>query len=266
MISPVLAEYSSSMRRRELAAGTIYHRLHTARSWLTHLGALGLDLDGVDRREVERWLDPRPLAARARYTEISNLHMFYVWAQREGLATRDPTVLVERPRLRIGLPRPMPEADVELAVTTAGGELRIMVALMAWAALRCCEVAWLEWGDVDLAAGTLHVTGKGRRERVVPIGARLRAELAALDGTTGPVIGRRITPVRVSQLVNAHLRGCGIEHTAHAFRHRKLTRLCEETGDVLAVQNYAGHASPATTQNYVAVARARVLALALLAD
>lgn len=263
----MLDAYRRALVRRNLAPGSIVKRLSEVRAWLAHLEAVGVEWPDATRAELEEWLDSRPLAARSRYAAISHLHMFYGWAMREGLAERDPTVLIERPRLGTRLPRPMPEVGVDLALSAAGPEVRTMIALMAWAGLRCCEVARLEWADVDLEAGTIHVTGKGSRERVVPIGRRLRAELAGLDDTTGRVVGKIRTAGRVSQIVNEHLRSCGVErHTAHSFRHRKLTRLCEETGDLLAVQQYAGHASVATTQIYVAVAAARVLALAELGD
>jgi len=255
----MLEQYRLAMIRRCLASGTIYKRIRETRAWLEHAGP---DWTVAGRADVETWLDRRPLCARSRYAAISHLHAFYKWAQREGFADRDPTEQIERPRLPAALPRPMPELAVDLALTRATGDVRTMVALMAWAGLRCCEVARLEWSDVDLVAGRMHVTGKGSR------GSRgLRAELAALDGTRGRVVGAVYTPARVSRIVNAHLRACGIErHTAHSFRHRKLTRLCEQTGDVLAVQAYAGHASIATTQNYVQVSDERLRRLGDLDD
>jgi len=260
----MLEQYRRAMERRALAPGTIAKRMSEARAWIRYAG------DGwptAGRADVEAWLDRRPLCARSRYAAISHLHSFYRWAQREGFAGGDPTVQIERPRVAVGLPRPIPELGVELALTTATGGLRTMVALMAWAGLRCCEVARLEWHDVDLHTGTLHVIGKGSRERIIPIGRRLRAELASHNETAGRVVGQVYTPTRVSQMVNRHLRVCGLErHTAHAFRHRKLTRLCEQTGDVLAVQIYAGHASVATTQIYVQVAAARLHALGGIDD
>jgi len=260
----MLQQYRRAMERRSLAPGTIVKRLSEVRAWVTHMGA---GWPAASRADVEDWLDRRPLCARSRYGAISHLHAFYVWARREGFAVQDPTEMIERPRLPLSLPRPMPELAVDVALTTATGELRTMVALMAWAGLRCCEVARLDWTDVDLVAGKLHVTGKGTRDRVIAISRRLRAELAALEGSSGPVVGRVYTPGRVSQLVNGHLRACGIErHTAHSFRHRKLTRLCEQTGDILAVQQYAGHASIATTQGYVHVSDERLRRLGDLED
>ena len=260
----MLAQYRRAMVRRNFAPGTIDKRIGEVRAWLDYAG------DGwvtAGRADIEASLDRRSLSARSRYASISHLHSFYKWAQREGFTAHDPTALIERPRLPAPLPRPMPELAVEVALTTATGEIRTMVALMAWAGLRCCEVAALDWTDVDLIARKMHVTGKGSRDRVIAISPRLRAELAALEGSSGPVIGRVCTPCRVSQLVNEHLRACGIErHTAHSFRHRKLTHLCDQTGDVLAVQHYAGHASVATTQMYVQVSDERMRRLGDLDD
>jgi site-specific recombinase XerD len=263
----MLEQFRQAMEHRNLAAGTIHKRMSEVRAWLAYLDKVGVEWTAAHDGHLEEWLDGRPLGARARTASISHLHMFYAWAMRKRLAGHDPTVLTERPRLPKRLPRPIPEVSVDIALSAATGHVRTMVALMAWAGLRCCEVARLEWSDVDLAAGTLHIVGKGSSERVIGISSLLRAELAALDGTSGLIVGRAYTPCRVSQIVNAHLRACGIErHTAHAFRHRKLTRLCEQTRDLLAVQMYAGHASVATTQVYVKVAAARLQALSDIVD
>jgi integrase/recombinase XerD len=238
------------------------------RSWYAHLEHRGQTIDGAGMVDVDDWLDGRQIAARGRYGLISHLHMFYIWAQRYGHATSDPTALVERPRLERRYPRPARKAAVNMAIDMATPELAAWLALMADAGLRCMEVAGLHWDHVDLEAGVILVRdGKGGHDRIVGIPQRLRARLAALDTTTGLVVGRHLRPGRVSQIVNAYLEARGVEATAHQLRHLYATRLYAATnGNLLAVQHALGHASVTSTQIYAAIDPTRAIAAAQQLD
>jgi site-specific recombinase XerD len=250
------ADWVAAMRRRGLADGTIYKRHHELEHWSAFVGDRWAD---VDRHELERWLDGRPLAARARYSAISHLHAFYTWAIREGLCTADPTILVERPKLPRCLPRPARAALVARAVGDGLTPVELACALMAYGGLRCCEVARLTWDDVE--PGRLWLRGKGDKDRVVPIARPLAVVLAQHDGRVGPIMGRRVTPGRVSQLVCVHLhRLGGGRETAHTLRHAFATRLLALCGDVTVVQVALGHASLATTAIYAQVEPAALTA------
>lgn len=250
------------MRRRALAAGTIEKRMAVVRWWTSYLVAHGgRDLATATSGDVEAFMDSRQRCGpRTRYAIASHLHAFYVWAVRAGIVPSDPTIGVDRPRLPRRLPRPARADGVATVIATAPADMAAAVALMADAGLRCCEVARLRWVDVDLATGVLWVRGKGERDRVVGIPARLARVLAALDTTTGPVLGRVLTPARVSQLVGELLRAGGLDATAHQLRHLYATRLYAATGgDLVSVQHALGHASVATTQIYVAIDPDRAL-------
>lgn len=262
----IAEQYRAAMRRRNLAAGTITSRVNELRRWLDFAGD---EWASADRHLINGWLDGRPLGARARYTAISHMSAFYRWAIREGLADRDPTIAVERPRLPMRLPRPVTALEAERLLAGAA-ELGLMVLMMVDAGLRCCEVAALRWSDVDLEAGTVYVFGKGSRERLVGMPRRLRmaAYLAAADADTDRITGRRMSPARVSQLVGARCVELGLNGvTAHRLRHTYATRLLQATGgDLRTVQMSLGHASVATTQIYAAVDIERVTAAARLLD
>src|SRR4029077_13904703 len=122
----------------------------------------------------------------------------------------DPTERIDRPRLPRRLPRPARLDDVELVIAGAEPRIAAVMLLMADAGLRCCEVARLEWRDVDLGVGVMIVRGKGDRDRMIGLTPRLAAALAAFDDVDGPVFGRTVTPARLSQLVNRELRGAGV--------------------------------------------------------
>jgi site-specific recombinase XerD len=260
--------YRAAMRRRALAAGTITTRTAELRRWLAWVGA---DWSTATRADVERWIDRRPLGARARYCAISHLHAFYVWAIRSELVEHDPTVTVERPRLGQRLPRPIRPDDVAGAIDAASAELAAVLALMAWAGLRCCEIAALDWSDVDLTARVVLVHGKGDRDRLVGLPLVAVRALAALDATAGPVYpaaARAAHPAAlVSRHVREHLHRCGVTASAHRLRHTYATALYRATGgDLLAVQRALGHASVATTAIYAAADPDRALAAARALD
>lgn len=262
----VIAEYTKSMTRRGLAEGTVYKRQIELRSWFAHVG---VDWAGATRREIDEWLDGRPLGLRARYSSISHLSSFYRWAMREDLAAVDPTAAIERPRLPRRLPRPVPSGQVVKLLTDAG-ELHLPMLLMLDGGLRCCEVARLRWCDVDLEAGTVFVHGKGERDRLVGTPRRLRMALylAESEATSDYVWGSKVTPARVSQQIGARARELGLAGvTAHRLRHTYATRLYEATGgDLGAVQIALGHASITNTQIYARIDPARALAAARRLD
>ena len=264
----VAARYDAHMRRRGLAAGTRYARSGELRRWLEHVGG---EWPTATRHDVEAWVDGRPLGDRARYSAISHLSAFYRWAMREDLADRDPTLLVDRPRLDARLPRPVPAIELErIMVGVLGTDLEVPVLLMLDAGLRCVEVSRLTWADVDLEAGTMFVFGKGSRERLVGMPRRLRMALylaaAERDGCEF-VSGHDWSPARVSQLLGARFRELGCAVSAHRLRHTYATRLYKATaGDLRAVQMALGHASVATTAIYAAIDADRVVSVAALLD
>lgn len=251
----ITAKWRAAMRRRGLADGTVYKRGCELRAWRAFIGA---GWRTATRQDVERWLDSRPLEAGARYAAISHLHAFYRWAQREAFVDQDPTVLVERPRLPGRLPRPARTHIVDRIVLEAREPWRLAFALAGYAGLRCCELARLTWDDVDLDAGTVFVTGKGDRDRVVPIAPVLRVVLAGSDHVVGPVVpnarGGRFTPARLSQRGNDLLRELGAGVTMHQLRHHAATVFLRLSGgDITVVQMLLGHSSIATTQVYAKV-------------
>ena len=253
----ILAGWCDWQRARGLAETTVVSRLSAWRSWWAYCGESVEVLLGADHNDVEAWIRGRTLGDRARYRAVSDLASLYKWLRREGLVDGSPLELVDRPRLHMRLPRPARRGQVAQALAheerTPG--VHVVIALMAYAGLRCCEVARLTWADVDLVGAQVFVTGKGERDRYVPLSPILIRHLVPLDGSVGLVwaraTGEARTPGRVSQDVNGHLRSAGLRITAHRLRHYYATRMLElAKGDLTAVQHLLGHSSVSTTQGY----------------
>jgi integrase/recombinase XerD len=253
----LVREYRADLVRRGLLPSTVAARMYEVRRWVNWRDDDPLERDEFD---IDQFLDHRPtgfvLGPRARYTAISHLHDFYEWAIRARRADHDPTIRVVRPRLSPGLPRPIEDDDLALAVGTAGEPVRTMLMLAALGGLRCGEIHRLRWVDVSLSRAEVRVMGKGRRERVVPVPRQLVDHLVCLPrrSVTARVV-LASSACRVSQLINQHLRERGIVATAHQLRHWYATQALRSSRDISVVQALLGHASPTTTAIYAKLDR-----------
>jgi site-specific recombinase XerD len=247
------------LRRRGLASESITKFVRCLRMVEDHYG-VEAHLLGTD--ELTAYLDTRQLGPRARYSWISTLHVFYEWAviHYPHRVPVDPTLPMERPRLKTGLPRPIPDADLEGAVAAADWPVRPWLVLGGWAGLRCMEIAGLRTEHVLTDQRVLLIVGKGGRERLVPIHPRVE-EVLPRGGKPGPLWRREdgcpFTAGQVSRRLGDHFRELGMGWTAHQLRHRFGTRVHQASGDLLVTQNLLGHASPTTTAIYAAFSTER---------
>lgn len=233
---------------------------------------IGIPLRDARIGHLQRWqqLTLPGKSAETKRAYISHVSAFYTWALRRGLVSENPAVLLDRPRVPKGLPHPISEEDLAVAIAAARPKLAAMITLTAYAGLRCMEVAGLHWSDVRQTdkGWFLFVRGKGRKERLVPVGPTIIRALRAHGwARRGPVFfgrdGAQISANAVSQTINAHYARLGIAATAHHARHRYVSAGVEDLGDVVLMQHLAGHESLATTQIYAAFSRDKA---ALLVD
>lgn len=220
---------------------------------------IGKPIDEITGEDIERFLDARDIQPRTRYCWLSHVSCFYQWAQRNERLISNPAARLQRPKLRRLVPDPTPEDEVAAALATAPPLVRQWVLVMAYAGLRCCEVARLRGEDIDRSAQTLRVFGKGDKWRVVPLHRVVAAELEHAAGRAGwvwvnPGSGCPYTAQQVSSIVGAHMRRIGVSHTrAHRLRHRFATALLDAGADIAVVAELLGHESIETTRGYAAV-------------
>lgn len=253
--------YRRDQHRRGLLPGTIDRRTYEAQRWFAWCEAEGIDPFSAESGDVEDWLDAkRNLSAKTRYGMVSHLCTLYEYLMRVGKAHANPTINVLRPRLKPGLPRPIRDEDLAVALKYATPMMRCWLTLMAYGGLRCAEVAGLEREDLLESKRQMRVLGKGRKERVIPMHAEVVKALHAYGMPSRGALWRRpsggkYTPVAVSQKVGMYLRECGIDSRAHELRHAFGTKACEAAG-IRVTQDLLGHASPATTAIYTKVSTA----------
>lgn len=255
MTSDPVALWLRSMRRRHLAPGTIERRSSIARRLAAHCGTELLD---VSTDQIHDWLDSRTNCARTRYADISHLSAFYRWAMREDLTQRDPTVRIDRPKVRAGIPRPIDTTDLRYAIAQSPShEITAMLHLGAFAGLRCAEMSLLDFADINGDMALIH--GKGGRDRVIPLNPMVIASLRPLRRSAyGSVFG--LTPVKVSHVIRKHLVACDVIASAHMLRHYFATAVYEASGaDLRMTQELLGHSSPTTTAMYTRWARGRAV-------
>jgi integrase/recombinase XerC len=231
----------------------------TVRHWLRAL-------DGTcDRASIAR-----KLAA------VRGLFRFLVDTER---ATADPTLGIATPKTKKKLPAHLSLDEIDRLVVAPPGtgilglRDRAIIELLYSSGLRVSELVGLDWEGLDAEAGLVRVLGKGRKERVVPVGRpALRALSAygaacAADGkpTIGPVFlnarGGRLTARSVARLMERHVlvSGTTAKATPHALRHTFATHLLGAGADLRAIQELLGHASLSTTQRYTHVDLRRLM-------
>jgi integrase/recombinase XerD len=267
--APITA-HLNEMRRQNRRPGTIDQRRRTLRRLERHLD--GRDLLDATGDQLSAWIfDDRALTPEAQATELSHLRQFYRWTIRTGLATGDPTALIDRPRLPKRHPRPMDQDDLAVAIDMAPARIRPWLLLAAYAGLRCIEIAQLRAEDIlrrNDPPVILIVESKGGDSSVVPLCSHLRTALGTCDlPSKGWLflrrdgVGGHVTAHLVSQLANRYLHDIGITDTIHQARHWYGTETLRAAGGNLRVtQEALRHSSIVSTQRYTFVRPTEVAA------
>jgi integrase/recombinase XerC len=208
----------------------------------------------AERADIETFL-ARPLAPASRRAYASHLRSFYRYLIDEELRSDDPTERLPHFRVPKALPRPLPVADLALALDRADPRMAAWLLCMSLAGLRCVEVAALRPADLLITdrGSLLHLREvKGGGEGFMPAHPAVVAALERLPvrgGTWWNVSART-----VSNAVGVHLRSLGIDATAHQLRHRFGTDAFEVSGrDLLATKAVLRHRTVGTVEVYAEI-------------
>ncbi len=241
------------------------------------------EISPVDLRGYVSALHDAGYAKTSVARRLASLRTFFKFAQREGLADSNPAKPLRNPRPDRKLPHFLSTEEIgklleaPSATAALGLRDRSILETMYSAGLRVSECVGLNEGDVNLAEGVLLIRGKGRRERLAPIGSfalkalkRWLAERKLKKGTEGPLspvyvnkFGTRLTTRSVGRLLEKYLKESGLDlrTSPHTLRHSFATHLLDRGADIRSVQELLGHKSLVTTQIYTHLSTAGLRAV-----
>ncbi len=267
---------------------------HTRRAYLTDVEEFNEFLTSVENPSAQKqMLDAQTETMRAYLAylygrklkkvsinrKVSSLRAFYKYLMREGIIKNNPAQGVQTPKMEKYMPAFL-SVDEAFELLNAAKDnnsasgLRdlAMLELFYSSGLRLAELAGLDTEDVSFKTALVKLRGKGKKERIVPVGAKaleaiqrylsatenLRKEQSA-DLLNGALFlnsrGKRITTRSIARIVDAATvkSGIGRKISPHALRHSFATHLLEAGADLRSIQEMLGHESLSTTQKYTAV-------------
>ncbi len=258
-------------RRLSKLTCTNYRRdLRALDNWCDEAGVASWD--DLDSEHVRGWAAAcfrRGLGSKSIQRRLSAARTFFRYLLREKHVRKNPVQSVSAPKAPQRLPGNL-DADrmARLLDIKGDGPLvdrdRAILELLYSSGLRLAELTGLNLGDVDLDDATVRVTGKGNKDRIVPVGrhardavrdwSRIRVQLANEDekalfvSSRGTRLSRRSVQARVTHW--AKRQGIDTRVYPHLFRHSFATHLLESSHDLRGVQELLGHANISTTQVY----------------
>ncbi len=294
-VDPVIEEFLEYLRvERNYSAHTLRNYRSDLRAFFDSCCAHGERSIAVDYLKIREYL-ARLHSERRKATTIARklaaLRSFYRYACRQGLAAENPAKLVSSPRLPQILPEVMtieetnqlinaiqdavngPPADPAFTVRD-----RLIMELLYGSGLRVSELVNLNLDQVDTAESVLLVRGKGKKERIVPFGAKAQAALDTYLQFRAEILrknkaetvallvsrrGGRLTPRSVARIVKKYavlFRGDTTLHP-HSLRHAFATHLLSEGADLRAIQELLGHSSLSSTQKYTRISISQLMAV-----
>ena len=204
---------------------------------------------------------------------ISGIKAFYKYCLLENITVKDPSTLLEAPKLKRELPDVLSFDEIENIIaqidlsTPEGGRNKAILETMYSCGLRVTEVVNLKLSQLYLDVGFVRVVGKGNKERLVPIGSvaikyiniyrkNIRVHAAIQNGEEDILFlnrrGKRLSRVMIFLIIKDLVKKAGITKniSPHTFRHSFATHLVEGGTDLRAVQEMLGHESITTTEIY----------------
>ena len=232
-------------------------------------------------RAYLQWLDGKGGKPASLARKLAALRSFYRYLLRRGLIGRNPVEEIRTPKRPKVLPRVLTKDDANALMSFPVGETvalfrdRALLETLYSTGARVSELVALDVGDVRESEGLVRLQGKGRKERIVPIGEialdsiRRYRERVTSDDTkpSCPALfcnqrGGRLTSRSVARIVAAYSRRlAGGAVSPHTLRHSFATHLLDEGADLRSIQEMLGHASLSTTQRYTHVATDQLLAV-----
>jgi integrase/recombinase XerC len=253
-----------------------------------YVGATGkVEMEKVDRMAIRKYLSflHRKNKKSSIARKISTLRSFFKYLVREQVIFSNPAKGVSTPKVEKTLPTTLTvdeafrlmEAPTTISEKPSEGSKekglrdRAILELLYSSGLRVSELVGLNSNQLDLDLGIVRVMGKGRKERIVPVGTKAIKALEAylekrgmLEGEK-PIfvnsVGGRLTARSVGRLMKRYTRHSGIfrKVSPHSLRHTFATHLLDAGADIREIQEMLGHSSLSTTQRYTHVSMGKLM-------
>ena len=285
MSEPIIDKYLDSLwLEKGLSRNTLESYSRDLEAFSCWLVDQSLVLLSVRREDLLRYLSARMgagIKARSIARGLSCLRGLYRYLLREHLIQLDPTLRIENPRIGRPLPDTLTEGDIERLLaapdtsTVLGLRDRTMLEVLYATGLRVTELVSLRVTEINLRQGVVRITGKGSKERLVPLGeeaiswvqryldsgreALLKNNLhedIVFPSSRGQTMTRQTFWHRIK--VHAHKAGIQRHLSPHTLRHAFATHLLNHGADLRVVQLLLGHSDLSTTQIYTHVAQQRL--------
>lgn len=281
------ADFLQKERRYSLYTVRNYRQsLVDLTTWLGQSGKDPASLESLTARDARDFVieSQRRLDRRTVHARVSGLRALYRYWQRQGRLSSNPFVALPLPRLERRLPRFLSEEQMRRLLEAPGRLLEnggidaftaqrdwLLLELLYGGGLRVSELVALSFGQIDVDSGVARIVGKGRKERVCPLGEAamtllrawrdgLRAGVSAGDRVLVRADGVPLTSREVQARLKRYLAAAGLPADAspHTLRHSYATHLLNAGADLRVVQELLGHSRLATTQIYTHVSGARL--------
>lgn len=226
-----------------------------------------------DLQQFVKWAAELGMMANSQARTISGIKAFYKYCLIETIVTADPTALLEAPKLKRSLPDVLSFEEIETIIgkidqsKPEGGRNKAILETMYSCGLRVSEVINLRISCLYLEVGFIRVTGKGDKERLVPIGTEaikyiglyknnIRTHVSIKKGDEDFLFvnkrGGQLSRVMIFYIIKDLAQKAGITKNIfpHTFRHSFATHLIEGGADLRAIQEMLGHESITTTEIY----------------
>ena len=258
---------------------------HTIINYTVDLKAFSLflgsaDIGSVDHLALRRFLAElrgRSYSKRTVARKLASLRSLFKFLYREGHIKSNPITAISSPKLDKKLPNFLDVGKVTKLIlcpdvkTPAGLRDRAILETLYSCGIRVSELVGLDMDDIDFISGVIKVLGKGRKERMIPIGdAALLSIRKYTEGRDGRAKekkavflnsrGGRLTDRSVRRVVDRYIHACSIEEkiSPHSLRHSFATHLLDRGADLRCVQELLGHMNLSTTQIYTHVTMERL--------
>ena len=279
------AEYLTSTR--DASPNTLKSYLSDLDQYCAFLATKEIEIEAADHLAIRAFLATLHAQTKAttRARKLAAIRALYAFLYKRGKVKANPGRMVMSPKKPKSLPKVVPIDDVMALLAVSGDDARgrrdqAILEVLYGGGIRVSELAGLDTGDWDPHSNLIRVLGKGRKERIVPLGSKAKEAVVAYLGKRGELLatgggaedekamflnylGGRLSTRSVARMIDAHVLACALKRHVHphALRHSFATHLLDGGADLRAIQEMLGHASLSTTQRYTEVSWERLQAV-----